>query len=243
MTRRLRPAHGGAIVAIGCFAFALAPGRPDSTPSEPHFVADTVAPSAAWLTLLPAGETKRRFILDCAGCHVFDEGIARTAGAPRTRQGWEEAVRRMLSFAGAQSGFPIISPDRDPVATAAWLDEHLAARAIAPGASGPAVPPGFEVVEYPLPQPDLPHDLAVAPSGEIVVTGMLTNVLYVLDPTTGVFTERAIPVPDANPRAIEIAPDGAWWIVLGGPQGIARYDPALGDGATGPWASMPMRSP
>ena len=39
------------------------------------------APSSAYLSLLPDGETKRRFILDCAGCHPFDGTIVRRAGS------------------------------------------------------------------------------------------------------------------------------------------------------------------
>ena len=36
----------------------------------------------------------------------------------------------------------------------------------------------------------------------------------------------SIPVPNANPRAVEVAPDGAWWVVLGGPNALARRSPA-----------------
>ena len=36
--------------------------------------------SSAWLSLLPDGEAKRKFILDCTGCHQFDEKIARPQG-------------------------------------------------------------------------------------------------------------------------------------------------------------------
>ena len=40
--------------------------------------------SSAWLTLLPDGETKRKFILDCTGCHQFNESRALQNGAPRS---------------------------------------------------------------------------------------------------------------------------------------------------------------
>ena len=52
--------------------------------------------SSAWLSLLPDGVTKRKFILDCTGCHKFDEKIARPQGSPRTEAQWVEAVTRML---------------------------------------------------------------------------------------------------------------------------------------------------
>jgi len=50
--------------------------------------------SARRLALLPDGETTRRFILDCTGCHQFDATIARVHGRPRTREEWEAAIRR-----------------------------------------------------------------------------------------------------------------------------------------------------
>ena len=75
--------------------------------------------SAAWLSLLPDGEAKRKFILDCTGCHQLDEKIARPEGSPRTEAQWAEAVTRMLGYAGATTSFPVIAADRDPKATAA----------------------------------------------------------------------------------------------------------------------------
>jgi virginiamycin B lyase len=217
-----------AALAIG---LAIAPAASPEAPLPAHrFSPDTTAPASAWLALLPSGEEKRRFIVDCAGCHTFDAQIAREGPAPRTRGAWEASVQKMLSFAGASTGFPIMSPDRDPVRTAEWLERHLTDRVPgtveSPGSQGAS---GYEVIEYPLPKPDLPHDLAIASDGRIVVTGMVSHVLYVFDPATGTFEEKPIPVPDANPRAIEIGPDGVWWIVLGDPGLIARYDPARGE--------------
>lgn len=52
-----------ALVALGA---ALAGGTTDPS-----------ARSAGWLARLPDGETKRKFLLDCTGCHQFDERIAR----------------------------------------------------------------------------------------------------------------------------------------------------------------------
>ena len=58
-------------------------------------------------------------MLDCTGCHQFDERIARPDGTPRTEAGWVEAVTRMLGYAGATTSFPVIAADRDPKRTAA----------------------------------------------------------------------------------------------------------------------------
>src|SRR5687768_17199718 len=121
------------------------------------FAADTTRPtSSAWLTLLPDGETKRKFILDCTGCHQFDEKIARIQGRPRSEAEWAAVVTRMLGYAGATTGFPVIAADRDAKATAAWLVRHLngeVQRANPPPAAR------AEITEFLLPDPkDLPHD-------------------------------------------------------------------------------------
>src|SRR5687768_8863043 len=51
-----------------------------------------------WLSRLPDGEVKRRFILDCAGCHPLDDAIMTVAGRSRTHEEWVRAVDLMLSF-------------------------------------------------------------------------------------------------------------------------------------------------
>jgi len=48
---------------------------------------DPPARSSGWLARLPDGETKRKFLLDCTGCHQFDERIARPGGTPRPEGG------------------------------------------------------------------------------------------------------------------------------------------------------------
>jgi virginiamycin B lyase len=181
---------------------------------------DPPAHSSDWLSLLPEGETKRKFILDCTGCHQFDDKIARTGGRPRTESQWADAVARMLGYAGANSTFPVIAADRDARATAAWLGRHLAGRhpknPTAP-ASGRA-----EITEFLIPDPkDLPHDIAVTRSGSVLITGMFTHRLYRLEPASGRFTEIEIPVADANPRAIELDARGRPWVVLGQPKRLA----------------------
>ena len=187
--------------------------------------------SASFLGLLPDGEDKRRFILDCTGCHLFDERVALPDGLPRSRDSWVEAVGRMLQFAGANSGFPVIGAERDPGATADFLTRHIQAGRGAPvlPAPAPADPAtaGSVITEYDIPVPtDLPHDLAILPDGRIAITGMFTHRMYVLDPDAGAFDTIPIPVGNANPRAVEIDDNGDWWVLLGSPQAVARYRPA-----------------
>jgi streptogramin lyase len=208
--------------------------------------------SAARLRKLPEGETKRRFILDCTGCHQFDTPVVQVAGRPRTRDEWQAAVEKMLAFAGAETGFPIISPEREPGPTAEWLaealahakgaegeapaaaaasDEHSSAGAVDSAGANRAAAVVF--TEYDLPHgDDLPHDLMLDGDGRVIVTGMFRDVMYRLDPAGGAFEQIPIPVPQANPRALEIDPEGVWWVLLGGPEKIARFDPADGSWQT-----------
>jgi virginiamycin B lyase len=190
-------------------------------------------PSARWLALLPDGEAKRKFILDCTGCHQFDGRIARViGGSARTRDQWVDAVTRMLGFAGASTGFPVIAHDRDAAATAAWLTQHLTRE---PTEAALTPKPGT-VTEYDVSSPgDLPHDVAIDASGRVVVTGMFSHNMYVLDPESGKIDTVGIPVPNANPRAVEIDRSGHWWVVLGARHMLARYEPA-----TSSWKTHPV---
>jgi virginiamycin B lyase len=181
-------------------------------------------PSAAWLNLLPDGEAKRKFILDCTGCHQFDGRMARAVGGKaRTREGWTDAITRMLGYAGATTGFPVIAHDRDAAATTAWLTQHLNRE---PTGTSLTPKPGT-VIEYDISMPgDLPHDLAIDAAGRVVVTGMFSHNMYVLHPASGRIDTVSIPVPNANPRAVEIDRQGNWWVVLGARHMLARYEPA-----------------
>lgn len=190
--------------------------------------------SARWLGALPDGVEKRKFILDCTGCHQFNETRVYAGDSLRTRARWERDIARMLRYAGAGSGFPVIAADRDSAATAAWLARHLgrpggpAVRpaGIAPAAAGALQPPAAEVREYDLPvAQDLPHDVAVDAAGRVLITGMFSHVVLTLDPERGEFEQVPIPVEGANPRAIELDAAGNWWVLLGRPMRIARYEP------------------
>ncbi len=174
------------------------------------------------LALLPDGPTKQQFIIDCTGCHTFHSGIAYPGGRKRTEQQWREAIARMLSFAGPASGFPVISVRASADSTARWLATHLPDSMPKATARTAAA----EVTEFMLPAPnDLPHDVAVMEDGRVLITGMFTHRMYVLDPSDGSFVDVAIPVDKANPRAVELDKDGRWWVVLGNPHMVAVYDP------------------
>jgi virginiamycin B lyase len=78
------------------------------------------------------------------------------------------------------------------------------------------------ITEYDLPRKNAyPHDVVITGSGSVLITGMFTHRLYSLDPATRRFSEIAIPVANANPRAIDLDSLGRPWVVLGEPKRVA----------------------
>jgi virginiamycin B lyase len=146
----------------------------------------------------------------------------------------------MIGFAGPASNFPVISVDRGATATADFLAAAITPAAVSalrrPAIETPDASATATIAEYDIPEPgDLPHDLALTSEGRVLITGMFTARMYVLDPATATFETVPIPVGNANPRAVEIDAAGDWWVVLGGPQRVARYDVSAGT-----WASWPV---
>jgi virginiamycin B lyase len=204
---------------------ACAAPAPAPTPASPAPPPQSeTLPAAAYLAVLPEGEVKRQFIIDCTNCHTMHEGIAYPGGAPRSREAWQDAAARMITNFGAHSGFPVMSAGRDAAVTAQWVAASLPPRAQVRWSWPRAAEGRADVREYPVPAPnDLPHDVAMA-GREVVITGMFTNQLFILNPETGAFRTEA--TPRNNPRAIEIDAAGNWWVVLGGPRAVARRSPA-----------------
>lgn len=206
-----------------------APGQ-DALDFTLHSKADVFdqVPSAHYLALLPDGEEKRGFILDCTGCHQFNRVRGVAGPLLRSKKDWTAQTEYMLSFAGGNSNFPVISPSRDASETATWLTTHLGE----PGDDLPtfnAPPPvapeeSVVVTEYTVPNAsELPHDLMPDANGHLVITGMMTARMYTLDPETGVFETHAEGFGGA--RALTIDEAGRWWVLLGSPRQIASYDP------------------
>jgi len=236
MSTRIPARRSAAAVLALAAALASVPALRPSR-GEAQAPRATTPSSADWLSLLPDGETKRRFILDCTGCHQFDERRALKDGVPRTADQWRTDMARMFGFAGARSGFPVISLHQESAGTAAWVAEAIAAAGGAPAAAPLPSPGRAEVTEYDTPVPgDLPHDVAIdSATGHLLVTGMFSHVMYRLNPATGEFAPVEIPVPRANPRAVELDAAGNWWVLLGGPNMVARYT-----SATQQWSTFPI---
>ena len=189
-------------------------------------------PGSAYLSLLPDGEMKRQFILDCTGCHVWTEDwVLDRQGGIRDRAAWSAAVQDMLNRYGQGTGFPIISSWPDPVELGDWLEQHFSlVPEETPYAAGATVVENADITEYDVPVPgDLPHDLMVEPSGYVLITGMFTHRMYRLDPESGEFANTPIPVGGANPRALDIDAEGRWVALLGAPGAVARHDPQTGE--------------
>ena len=112
------------IVACGTTVAQDAPGRLDTGTSAAEPVSRSPG-SADILALLPDGEQKRSFILDCTGCHQMDAQRTFAAGRVRSAQEWEAAIHRMLQMAGPSSSFPVISARVDPAVLAQWLASNI----------------------------------------------------------------------------------------------------------------------
>ena len=182
--------------------------------------------SSAWLNLLPEGEIKRAFIVDCTGCHQFAGRFAYAGDRARTAPEWQAKIEQMLSFAGSTSGFPVISADRKATETAEWL-ARVVLTPPPPLASGEGELRIGQatITEFDMPVArDLPHDLLIDAAGQVVITGMFTHRMWTLDPATRQFTSDSIPQAGANPRAVEAGRDGTQWIALGGPQRVIGHD-------------------
>ena len=213
----------GAAVLIALVGCARGQGGADTRvlPAPP---VQAVLPSSAFLAALPDGETKRRFILDCTGCHTFRDDMPYPGSQPRDSASWAQAIERMVSNFGPASGFPVIGTGRDPAATAAWLSHSLPPRNRITWQWPAQLEASADIREFLLPEPqDLPHDVAIDGTS-VIATGMFTGRMYILDPASGVF--RTENTPRANPRAVEIDAQGSWWVVLGGPRTIARRAPS-----------------
>jgi virginiamycin B lyase len=177
---------------------------------------------AEWLSLLPDDVETRQFILDCQGCHQLGWPRQAYGGWPTASQ-WETSIEKMHGFYGPQSDFPIIGP-MDIPHTAAWLAQYLTNDALPPQPLPiSAGAQGMRLTEYDFPGIG-PHDLVLDGNGQVIVTGMFSDDIYSLDPDTGEFTRYNLPA-NANPRAVEIDAQGDWWIVLGNPHQLARFDP------------------
>jgi streptogramin lyase len=189
-------------------------------------------PSSHWMDLLPEGELKREFIINCLTCHEIGESRVLVDGKPRDANYWLAAITMMRVI----DAFEVIPPDFDDKVVAAWLAEHLDQQAIdtltPANQPEPAAVSKLTITEYPLPHSDsLPHDLVVGPDGRIWITAFFYDQIWAMDPSSGDI--QIYPVDDdaevnAQPRALKFDSDGFLWIVNGGTNAVVRLDTVTG---------------
>ena len=188
-------------------------------------------PSAHWMSLLPEGEMRREFLLNCASCHEIGYARVQRDGKPRTSADWLDAIAMMRAI----DVYGLTPPDFDDARYAEWLARNLDAAAIAglrPAMLATGAALDARITEYPVPKtPSLPHDIAVGPNGRVWVTAFYNNVVWALDPATG--KTQAYPVNDKSEvmgqvRALTFDRTGMLWVLLGGTESAVRLDPASG---------------
>ncbi len=186
--------------------------------------------SEQWLSLLPDGDMKREFLLNCTSCHEIDAARVLVDGAPRSEAQWAAAFALMRAI----DQYKLLPGDFDDRQYTAWLAQHLDGDATA--RLSPPVPSdidalnGIRITEYPLPEAtELPHDLVVGPRGRIWITAFFSDVIWALDPDSGAIETYALRDADAEgwgqARALVFAPDGILWVVLGGTHELVALDP------------------
>lgn len=197
-------------------------------------------PSSHWLSLLPDGQQKREFILNCGTCHEISHDRVMVDGRPRTRDEWMAAIAIMR----AMDVYEVIPPDFNDEEYAQWLAENLSAERVA--TLRPQAPDSaerlssIEITEYELPLPgSLPHDLVNGPDGRIWITGFLSDELWALSPESGVIERFSVDDSadvNAQPRALEFDAQGILWLVNGGTESVLRFDPSTGNYKVAPVA-------
>jgi virginiamycin B lyase len=188
-----------------------------------------LAPSSTWLSLLPDGVMKRRFIVNCAACHEIPHSRIYKDGVIRNEGKWAETIAMMKAL----DAYKLVSPALDAKTYAPWLAEHLSPQAIAAlepqraadvGRVGRAV-----ITEYTVPTPtELPHDLALGPDRRVWITAFWTGFMWALDPMTGRIESFDVAKDKSTPaqvRALQFDRSGKLWIVLGGTKSVVRLDP------------------
>jgi virginiamycin B lyase len=217
------------------------PGRHDfAVLNDPAFIKNLA--SSHWLELLPDGDMRREFILNCASCHEIPHDRIMLNGAPRTTAEWAAAIALMRSI----DVYGLTPPDFNDADYAAWLAKNLSAETIASlkpesPVSGDVL--GARYTEYPVAQtPSLPHDLAIGPDGRVWVTAFYNNVIWALDPDSGETTSFAVnETPDVmgQVRALSFDSNGMLWVLLGGTQSVVRLNPNDGSIETFPVGMYP----
>jgi virginiamycin B lyase len=88
-----------------------------------------------------------------------------------------------------------------------------------------------------------PHDPAVGTDGSLWYTGLLSNTLGRLDPSTGKIKEYRLRTPDSGPHGLTPDKKGNIWFTANYKAYIGRLDPQTGDVAEYPMPDRAARDP
>jgi virginiamycin B lyase len=187
------------------------------------------APSSTFLSLLPDGVEKRRFIMNCGTCHELQSSRIWKEGKVRDHDRWVEAINLMRSI----DVYALVPPYLETEHYATWLATNLSPERVAalqpPARPDPAIVGGAKITEYPvLNASELPHDLVLGPDGRIWVTAFWQSQMWAMDPKTGKWESYEVTNDKSQPaqvRALEFDRAGKLWIVLGGTKSVVRLDP------------------
>jgi virginiamycin B lyase len=217
-------AHGFETVMLPQQSLSL----PASISMQPAAHAEVDAPSSEWLSLLPEGDMKREFILNCTSCHEIGSPRIMLNELARTDQQWQATFAAMRAL----DQYAIIPADFDAGRYATWLADNLSDERVMQVPAPPVVDPKtvaeLVITEYPLPVKDAsPHDLVVGPNGRIWITGFFSDQIWALDPSSGdieVFNVDTNPDELDQPRSLKFSQTGELWVVNGGAEKVLRLD-------------------
>ncbi|MCK9284023.1 MAG: carboxypeptidase regulatory-like domain-containing protein [Rhodocyclaceae bacterium] len=188
-----------------------------------------LAASSEFLALLPDGEDKRRFILNCTSCHEIAHSRIWKDGKVRDTAKWVEAIKMMKAI----DVYAILAPEVEPERFGAYLARHLTPERLAALRPKPRIEAATAaratITEYPIPvASELPHDVGIGPDGRLWITAFWTNAMWAMDPKTGATERYSVSKDDkqlAQVRALAFDKKGMLWIVLGGSKSVVRLDP------------------
>jgi len=196
------------------------------------------APTSTWLSLLPDGDMKYEFILNCATCHEINKEMLWKGGMLLDKEEWAHVISLMKKM----DVYSVVPPNFDTDVYATWLADNLnevtVSRLVPPTPAAAVLADRVRITEYPLPKTgELPHDLVIGPDDRIWVTAFWHSEIWALEPATGhweSFDVSETKDAPAQVRALQFDQQGMLWMVNGGTQSIVRLDPATGEFTTFP---------
>jgi virginiamycin B lyase len=100
------------------------------------------------------------------------------------------------------------------------------------------------IKEWSLPTPNsLPHDPAVGPDGSLWYTGMRSNTLGQLDPSTGKVKEYPLKTPQSGPHGLVADADGNIWYTANFKGYVGKLNPKTGEVTEYPMPDPAARDP